>query len=59
MNNENLEKTALCNEHNTRFARFFVVFVFFLNLTVVMALTSVSTWFKSNDRNICFCTNWK
>ncbi len=41
MNNENLEKTALCNEHNTRFARFFVVFVFFLNLTVVMALTSV------------------
>jgi protein-disulfide isomerase len=54
MNNENLEKTRLCNEHNTRFARFVVVFVFFLNLTVVMALTSVSLGLNQKTETFVF-----
>lgn len=51
MNNENLEKTTLCNEHNTRF---FVVFVFFLNLTVVMTLTSVSLGLNQKTETFVF-----
>jgi protein-disulfide isomerase len=54
MNKDDLRKKMLCDMYNNRFVCFFVVFVFFLTLTMVMTLTPDSLVLNQKTETFVF-----